>query len=400
MHNRIAIIGIGYVGLPLLKAFGSNQNNFVIGYDISDDRVFRVRHELETEGKCLKVTANIADLSSVNVYVITVPTPIDESNNPDISCLRNACKTVASIIKKDDIVIFESTVYPGMTEEICIPLIESASKLQAASDFFFGYSPERINVGDTSHDIYNTIKIVAGCDTKTTDIIADIYETIPDLKIEKVSSIKVAEAAKLMENTQRDILIAFANEYAEFCSKVGISIYDVINAASTKWNFANVYPGLVGGHCIAVDPYYLLRKGADLGVSLPLVAQARSVNEAKPSKVALRFVDKLRNIETVKTIQAILILGLSYKKNCSDIRNTKVVQLVRELERYGYQIYVCDPLVDRNIAEKQYKIQMVTTDELKNKKVQAVLEVVHHDIFKDMFKGTFSCTTFNIEQFL
>lgn len=401
MQNRIAIIGIGYVGLPLLEAFGTNKSNTVLGYDISEDRVIQVRHILDKEGKNFQVTTNPKDLLSANVYIITVPTPIDANYKPDITCLKEACQIVASAIKSNDMVVFESTVYPGMTEDVCIPIIEALSGLRAGADFCYGYSPERINVGDSCHNISNTTKIVAGCDVTTTENIAEIYGSIPNLKVEKVASIKVAEAAKLMENTQRDILIAFANEYAEFCSKVGISIYDVINAASTKWNFAQVYPGLVGGHCIGVDPYYLLQKSEDLGVSMPLVSQARHINEAKASKVAKRFVERIRSLEKENAIMTILILGFSYKKNCADIRNTKVVDLVRGLECYGYHVYVCDPLVDKVQTEKQYNIQMITVEELVNTAYQAVLEVVHHDIFDNMLLNSTSLSKhFKIEQFL
>lgn len=401
MQNRIAIIGIGYVGLPLLEAFGANKSNTVLGYDISEDRVIQVRHILDKKGKNFQVTTSPKDLLSANVYIITVPTPIDANYKPDITCLKEACQIVASAIKNNDIVVFESTVYPGMTEDVCIPIIEALSGLRAGADFCYGYSPERINVGDSCHNISNTTKIVAGCDVTTTENIAEIYGSIPNLKVETVASIKVAEAAKLMENTQRDILIAFANEYAEFCSKMGISIYDVINAASTKWNFAQVYPGLVGGHCIGVDPYYLLQKSEELGVSMSLVSQARHINEAKASKAAKRFVERIRSLEKENAIMTILILGFSYKKNCADIRNTKVVDLVRELECYGYHVYVCDPLVDKAQTEKQYNIQMITVEELVNTVYQAVLEVVHHDIFDNMHLNSTSLSKhFKIEQFL
>lgn len=241
-----------------------------------------------------------------------------------------------------------------------------------------------MNVGDLEHTITNTIKVVAGCDDVTTEKIAEIYESIPNLIVEKAKSIKVAEAAKLMENTQRDILIAFANEYAEFCSKIGISIYDVIKAASTKWNFARVYPGLVGGHCIGVDSYYLLKKANDLGISLPLVTQARNINDNMASKVARRLIDEINITDKCDTKPVILILGFSYKKNCADIRNTKVADLVFELESRGCDVHIYDPLVDKNDVEYQYKVKMMTIDELVKIRYDAVLEAVHHDIFNDI----------------
>lgn len=388
MHNRIAIIGIGYVGFPLLKALETNDKNSVIGYDISKSRVMQVKHELVLAGKTNIVTTEIGDIQSANIYIITVPTPTDKNNKPDISCLIDACKTVASVINKGDLIIFESTVYPSMTEDVCIPIIESLSELKSIFDFRFGYSPERMNVGDLEHTITNTIKVVAGCDDMTTEKIAKIYESIPNLIVEKATSIKVAEAAKLMENTQRDILIAFANEYADFCSKIGISIHDVIKAASTKWNFAKVYPGLVGGHCIGVDSYYLLKKANDLGISLPLVTQARNINENMASKVARRLVNKINTTDKCDTKPVILILGFSYKKNCGDIRNTKVADLVYELENRGCQVYIYDPVVDKNEVEYLYKVKMTTIDELVKIRYHAVLEAVHHDIFNDILLHT------------
>ena len=384
MHNRIAVIGIGYVGFPLLKALGTNDKNSVIGYDISKSRVGQVRHELVLAGKTNIVTTEIGDIQSANIYIITVPTPTDKNNKPDISCLIEACKTVASVINKGDLIIIESTVYPSMTEDVCIPIIESFSGLKSILDFRFGYSPERMNVGDLEHTITNTTKVVAGCDEVTTEKIAEIYESIPNLIVEKAKSIKVAEAAKLMENTQRDILITFANEYAEFCSKIGISIYDVIKAASTKWNFARVYPGLVGGHCIGVDSYYLLKKANDLGISLPLVTQARNINDNMASKVARRLIDEINITDKCDTKPVILILGFSYKKNCADIRNTKVADLVFELESRGCDVHIYDPLVDKNDVEYQYKVKMMTIDELVKIRYDAVLEAVHHDIFNDI----------------
>ena len=384
MCNKIAVIGIGYVGLPLLEALGANEQNEVFGFDISKERVSQVRSELASLGKHYMVTSRLSDIASANVYIITVPTPTDQQNKPDLTCLLDACKAVASVLSHRDVVIFESTVYPTMTEDVCIPLIEKSSGLCAGLDFYFGYSPERINIGDPDHTLNNTIKIVAGCDSNTTERIATIYESIKGLRVDRAVSIKVAEAAKLMENTQRDILIAFANEYSEFCAKIGSSIEDVIATASSKWNFAQVYPGLVGGHCISIDPYYLLKKAADIGISLPLVMQARRVNEDKASKVAQRLVDELRKRGFSESKQQVLILGFAYKKNCSDIRNTKVACLARELENRGCVVHIYDPLVDRAAAEKKYGISMVDKAEIQAYRYQALLVAVHHDQFKDM----------------
>ena len=288
-----------------------------------------------------------------------------------------------------------------MTENYCIPIIEAGNKLQAGKDFLYGYSPERINIGDSEHTIRNSIKIVAGCDEQTTIKIADIYKSIPGLKVKTVASIKVAEAAKLMENTQRDILIAFANEFSDFCRKIDININDVIAAASTKWNFSQVYPGLVGGHCISVDPYYLLQKAYDIGVSLPLVSTARMVNENKASKVVNKFVEMLHNTDTSTENNKILIVGFSYKKNCADIRNTKVANLVKGVESYGYKVDVFDPLVNKRDAEKMYGIHFVTKEELTHYQYRGILEAVHHDVFQNLhFDDSISKIIFKIEQLL
>ena len=400
-YNKIAVIGVGYVGLPLLEAFSANKSNEIKGYDISKDRINNIRHRFANSNTHLFLTSNIDDIASSNIYIVTVPTPVDKNNKPNLSCLSSVCKMLGNIVKKDDIVIFESTVYPTMTENYCIPIIEAGTKLQAGKDFLYGYSPERINIGDSEHTIRNSIKIIAGCDEQTTIKIADIYKSIPGLKVKTVASIKVAEATKLMENTQRDILIAFANEYSEFCAKMNININDVIEAASTKWNFSQVYPGLVGGHCISVDPYYLLQKACDIGISLPLVSTARMVNENKVSKVVNKFVERLRNVDASTENNKILIIGFSYKKNCADIRNTKVANLVKGFEDYGYKVDVYDPLVNKRAAEKIYGIHFVTKEELTHHQYEGILEAVHHDAFQNLhFDDSISKLIFKIEQLL
>lgn len=400
-EHKIAIIGVGYVGLPLLEAFSINKHNEVIGYDISEERINDIRHKFVDFGIQLLLTSNVDDIASSNVYVVTVPTPIDKNNKPNLICLSEACSMLGSLVKKNDIIIFESTVYPTMTEDYCIPIIESKTKLQAGKDFLYGFSPERINIGDPEHTIRNSIKIVAGCDKQTTIKIAEIYKSIPGIKVKTVASIKVAEAAKLMENSQRDLLIAFANEYSEFCTQIGININDVIVAASTKWNFSQVYPGLVGGHCISVDPYYLLQKAFDIGLQLPLVSTARIVNENKVSKVVNRFVDKLREADVPNENNKILIIGFSYKKNCADIRNTKVANLVKGLENHGYKVDVYDPLVNRLAAENMYNIHLVTKEEFTHHQYRGILEAVHHDAFLNLhFDDSVSKLILKIEQLL
>lgn len=383
MSNRIAIIGLGYVGLPLLEAFGANDNNSVIGFDISEGRVLKVRQAIADIKKDYAVTSNITDIASANIYIVTVPTPIDKDKKPDISCLTNACKSLASVIKKGDFVVFESTVYPTMTETVCIPIIETLSGLKAGVEFYFGYSPERINVGDPEHTLNKTVKVVAGCNDIVTEKIAELYKTIEGLRIKKAVSIKVAEAAKLMENTQRDILIAFANEYSEFCRKIGIKIDDVIDAASSKWNFADVYPGLVGGHCIGVDPYYLLQKASKIGIQMPLVTSARMVNVKKVSQVALRIVERLHSLRISSAKYKILILGFAYKKNNNDVRNTKVADLIMELEKNNCSVQVYDPLVNSDTVKDMYGIHMVSMNEISENRYHAIIEAVPHDVFKN-----------------
>ena len=399
--NKIAIIGVGYVGLPLMEAFSANKSNEIKGYDISTDRINNIRRRFASYNSHLFLTSNIDDIASSNIYIVTVPTPVNDDHTPDLTPVEGASRILGQNLTKGSIVVFESTVYPTMTENYCIPIIEAGNKLQAGKDFLYGYSPERINIGDSEHTIRNSIKIVAGCDEQTTIKIADIYKSIPGLKVKTVASIKVAEAAKLMENTQRDILIAFANEFSDFCRKIDININDVIAAASTKWNFSQVYPGLVGGHCISVDPYYLLQKAYDIGVSLPLVSTARMVNENKASKVVNKFVEMLHNTDTSTENNKILIVGFSYKKNCADIRNTKVANLVKGVESYGYKVDVFDPLVNKRDAEKMYGIHFVTKEELTHYQYRGILEAVHHDVFQNLhFDDSISKIIFKIEQLL
>lgn len=398
---KIAIIGVGYVGLPLLEAFSINKENEVRGYDISEERINTVRQKLVNSDIRLLLTSNINEIASSNVYIVTVPTPIDKNDRPDLTCLSDVCLKLGYIVKENDIIIFESTVYPTMTEDYCIPMIEAKTKLQAGKDFFYGYSPERVNVGDSKHTLTKTIKIVAGCDEQTKKKIANIYKTIPGLKVETVASIKIAEAAKLMENTQRDILIAFANEYSDFCTQIGVDINDVIAAAATKWNFSQVYPGLVGGHCISVDPYYLLQKASDIGMALPLVSMARKVNENKVSKVVDRFLKRVRDLDATTENKKILIIGFAYKKNSADIRNTKVANIVKELEIQGYKVDVYDPLVNKKAAEKMYGIHLVTKEEYTHCHYIGILEAVPHDAFQNLnIDNSISNLTLKIEQLL
>lgn len=346
------------------------------------------------------VTSKLEDIAQCCIYIVTVPTPVDKNDKPDPSALCDACTKISHYIKKGDIVVFESTIFPGATEELCVPILEENSNLRLG-EFKVGYSPERINFGDSIHQLHNTPKVISASDKKTLGILFKLYSSIIDENIIKASSIKVAEAAKMYENVQRDVLIGLANEYSEFCKIIGIDIHEVTKCSSSKWNFAMVLPGLVGGHCISVDPYYLLQKASDVGISLPIVSQARKTNEAKASYVALRFVKQIQNLSISDSRHKILILGFSYKKNCSDIRNTKVVKLVQEIEHYGFCVDVYDPLVDKVIVERSYGIHMLSGNEICCANYVAILEVVHHDIFVEFkMNDDGASNIFKIEQFL
>lgn len=407
--SNICIVGLGYVGLPLFCLLASKYK--CCGYDNDKARVRSLLQGCDSK-KCVSnatlkkalnksvVTSNLEDVAQCCIYIVTVPTPVDKNDKPNPSALCDACTNISRYIKKGDIVVFESTVFPGATEELCVPILEENSNLKLG-EFKVGYSPERINFGDKIHQLHNTPKVISASDKKTLNILFELYSSIIDENIIKASSIKVAEAAKMYENVQRDVLIGLANEYSEFCKIIGIDIHEVTQCSSSKWNFSMVFPGLVGGHCISVDPYYLLQKASDVGISLPLVSQARKINEEKASYVALRFVKQIQKLNTTDSRHKILILGFSYKKNCSDIRNTKVIKLLQEIEHYGFHVDVYDPLVDKVIAEKFYGIHMLSENEICCASYIAILEVVHHDIFVE-FKvdNDGVLNIFKIEQFL
>ena len=406
--SNICVVGLGYVGLPLFCLLSSKYKCY--GYDNDNNRIRTLVKGYDS--KCCishktisntvsrsMVTSNWEDVAHCNIYIITVPTPIDHNNKPDVSALRDVCINISHLLKKDDIVIFESTVYPGATEELCVSILETHSNLRLG-EFKVGYSPERINVGDDIHQLHNTPKIVSASDKNTLDVLYTLYSSIIDKSVVKATSIKIAEAAKMYENVQRDVLIGLANEYSNFCRAIGIDIHEVTKCSSSKWNFSAVYPGLVGGHCIGVDPYYLIQKASDIGIPLPLISQARITNEEKSSQVARRFVEQVLTLEVTEPEQKVLILGVSYKKNCADIRNTKVVNLVREIEKYGYLVDVYDPLVDKVAVEELYNIHLIAKSEFCLANYRAILEVVHHDIFNDLHVGSNSSSILTIEQFL
>lgn len=376
LDRYIAVIGLGYVGWPLFTLISSKYKSW--GLDANTEKVESILFE---QPQYKNVTSSWNDISKCNTFIVAVPTPINHKQNPDTSSLENVCKELANIIKKGDIVIFESTVFPGATEEICVPLIENGSGLFMNKDFYVGYSPERINVADSAHKLGNTAKIVSGSNEEALHYIANLYESIIDAPVVKASSIKVAEAAKMYENIQRDILIALANEYSDYCNKEGIDIFEVTKCASTKWNFSNVLPGLVGGHCIGVDPYYLLHRAEKLGIKTPLIQCGRLINETKASTV----VSKITEYISVHLDEnpKVLLLGFAYKSNTDDIRNTKVAEVYNRLKSQ-YSVVECyDPFVNSEVVIKEYGINLFTTmPDISH--YDLVIRMVNHDIFMNI----------------
>lgn len=364
---KIAVIGLGYVGLPIALEFAKYIP--VIGFDINSDRIELMRkgidpsNELIAEDfldKGIHFTDTIEDLKEANFYVVAVPTPIDEYKVPNLKPVLSASKTVGQVLKKGDYVVFESTVYPGCTEEDCIPILEKQSGLKFKQDFKVGYSPERINPGDKEHTLTKITKVVAGCCQESLEQIAKVYEMIIQAGVYKASSIKVAEAAKVIENTQRDLNIALMNELAIIFDKLNINTQEVLRAARTKWNFLPFYPGLVGGHCIGVDPYYLTYKSMKLGYKPEVILSGRRINDGMGHYIAKRIVQMLLKAGKNLVKSKVLILGVTFKENVSDIRNTKVVSLVKELQDYYMQVDVVDPYASSEELEHEYGLSLTT----------------------------------------
>jgi UDP-N-acetyl-D-galactosamine dehydrogenase len=385
MH-KIAIIGLGYVGLPLAVEFGKKYQT--IGFDINKTRIrelkkgtdntFEIPEELIKIATKLTFTNSTSEISECNVFIITVPTPIDSNKKPDLSYLINASKIVGKLLKNGDIVIYESTVYPGCTEEDCVPVLESESGLVFNKDFSCGYSPERIVPGDRNRLLPNICKITAGSNAKTAKIVDDLYASIINAGTYLTSSIRIAEAAKVIENCQRDLNISFVNELALIFDRMGIDTSEVIEAASTKFNFMKFKPGLVGGHCISVDPYYLTSKAESLGYSPQVIHSGRRINDYMAEFIASKVVKLL--IQKNKPVQGatILILGITFKENCGDIRNSKVIDLINELKEFGCLISCYDPIADPMDVLKEYHIELIP--EL-NKSFDAIVHAVAHDVF-------------------
>ncbi|ARG19061.1 Vi polysaccharide biosynthesis UDP-N-acetylglucosamine C-6 dehydrogenase TviB [Acinetobacter baumannii] len=387
---KIAIIGLGYVGLPLAVEFGKHKPT--IGFDINTDRIQELKsghdHTLEVTSDELKhvhqlsYTADIEDLKTANFFIVTVPTPIDDFKQPDLTPLIKASQSIAKVLKKGDIVVYESTVYPGATEEVCIPELEKHSGLNFNKDFFVGYSPERINPGDKQRRVTNILKITSGSTPDVADYIDQVYNLIIEVGTHKAPTIKVAEAAKVIENTQRDVNIALINELALIFNKMGIDTEDVLKAAGTKWNFLNFRPGLVGGHCIGVDPYYLTHKAESIGLHPEIILAARRLNDRMGEYVATQLIKEMvkKRIQVVGA--RILILGLSFKENCPDIRNTKIVDMVKALKEYDLDLDIYDPWVDSAEVEAEYGLAPIM--ELKQGRYDAIVIAVAHDQFKVM----------------
>tara|TARA_B100000900_G_scaffold410749_1_gene429132 strand:+ start:12825 stop:14093 length:1269 start_codon:yes stop_codon:yes gene_type:complete len=389
---KIGIIGLGYVGLPVSVSFAKEYN--VIGYDINSKRVNELNElndkTLEVTPKTLKkslaknliLTNNIQELKSCNVYIITVPTPINLDKSPDLSPLLSATKAIGKLLSKGDIVIYESTVYPGCTEEKCVPILEKESNLLFNKDFYCGYSPERINPGDKTHTIDKIIKITSGSTPRVAQEVDMLYSSVIDAGTYMASSIKVAEAAKVIENAQRDINIAFINELAKIFNKMNIDTNDVLDAASTKWNFLNFRPGLVGGHCIGVDPFYLTSKANELGYNPEIILSGRKVNDSMGEFVANEVIQLLKNSNQKSKNIDVLIMGVTFKENCPDYRNTKVLDIINTIKSAGFSLDVFDPWVNDKLFEEEN--ELVLYNEIPNKKYNAIIISVAHDIFRDI----------------
>lgn len=380
--EKLAVVGLGYVGLPIALAFARKIS--VIGFDINQGRIDRMRRredpseELAPEefDNCdIEFTADPEVLRQARFFIVAVPTPIDEHNLPDLKPLLSASRTVGKALKPGDYVVFESTVYPGCTEEDCIPILEELSGLKFPQDFKVGYSPERINPGDKEHTLAKITKVVSGCDEKSLDIIAKTYEIVVDAGVHRATSIKVAEAAKIIENTQRDLNIALMNELSMIFGQMGIPTYDVLEAAGTKWNFLRFQPGLVGGHCIGVDPYYLTYKAREVGHTAKVILSGRSVNDSMGAYVAGKVVKKMAADGVDISKSKVLVMGATFKENVSDIRNSKVSDVVKELKDFGVQVDVMDPYADSSELEHEYGYGLI---ENANGPYDAVIVAVNH----------------------
>ncbi len=393
-QDNIAVIGLGYVGLPLAAAFAEKYP--VVGFDINEARIRELNEgydrtmeldaaQLAAVKEAIVYSNNVADIADCNIYIVTVPTPIDANNRPDLTPLVKSSETVGSVLKKGDIVIYESTVYPGVTEEVCVPVLERTSGLTFNEDFFAGYSPERINPGDKEHTVKKILKVTSGSTPEVAQRVDALYGSIIEAGTHLASSIKVAEASKVIENTQRDVNIALINELALIFETMGIDTNEVIEAAATKWNFIKLRPGLVGGHCIGVDPYYLTFKAEELGYTPNLILGARQINNGMSRHIAEQTIKQIiRHDKKVKGAK-VLILGVTFKENCPDTRNTKVIDIIHELRDYGAQVDAYDPWVDSEIERKSFPYPLLRYDPFEGgTRYDAVIVAVAHEQFKTL----------------
>ena len=364
--RKIALVGLGYVGLPIAMELSKHVS--VIGFDINEERLDKLRQHLDPngeleravfEGSDILFTSSVEDLREASFYIIAVPTPIDQHNEPDLNPLLSATRTVAGVLEKGDYVVYESTVYPGCTEEDCVPLLEKLSGLKAGTGFKYGYSPERINPGDKIHTLQNTVKIISGCDEEAVRNIYEVYSLVVKAGLHIAPSIKVAEAAKIIENTQRDVNIALMNELSIIFDRMGINTYDVLEAAGTKWNFLHFSPGLVGGHCIGVDPYYLVHKAKELQYHPKMINSGRFVNDSMGRYIGKKIVKKIISLGKNIVRARVLIMGITFKENVSDIRNSKVVDMIHEFQDFGAIVDVVDPLASPEEVRKAYNISLL-----------------------------------------
>ncbi len=390
MRAPVAVVGLGYVGLPLALEFGKLATT--IGYDLSAEKVAAYQQGFDPTGEMpeaafraaqhLQCTTDPAAIAEAQFIIVAVPTPVDDSHRPDLSPIKQATQMVAQHMGDGATIVFESTVFPGVTEEICVPILERVSGRQCGKDFFVGYSPERINPGDKEHTLTTIVKVVSGQDEATLERVAKLYESIITAGVHRAASIKVAEAAKVIENTQRDVNIALMNEFALSFAKMGIDTMDVLEAAGTKWNFLPFRPGLVGGHCIGVDPYYLVHRAQALGHRPDLIMTGRTINNGMGKYVAEQTVKEMIAAKRLIDESRVIVMGLAFKEDCADLRNTRVVDIIRELSSYGVTVVVYDPVVDPTEAASEYGVQLVGYDELGA--ADAIIAATPHEAIRNL----------------
>jgi UDP-N-acetyl-D-glucosamine/UDP-N-acetyl-D-galactosamine dehydrogenase len=394
---KLAVIGLGYVGLPIALEFAKKIS--VIGFDINDDRIRLMKKGIDPSKELLpedftgcdiKFTSKTSELAEAKFFIVAVPTPVDQHNVPDLRPVKTASETIGQVVKKGDYVVFESTVYPGCTEDDCLPIIEELSGLKNLTDFKLGYSPERINPGDKKHTLSKIIKVVAGCDAESLEEIANVYEIVVKAGVHRASCIKVAEAAKIIENTQRDLNIALMNELSIIFDKMGINTYEVLEAAGTKWNFLRFHPGLVGGHCIGVDPYYLTYKASELGFDSKVILAGRFINDGMPLYVARKIVRHIiKQVGDVKSAK-VLVMGATFKENVSDIRNSKVADVVKELQSFSLNVDVHDPFASSEELMQEYGFGLT---EINGTDYDAVILAVPHSPYHELDEKYFKSIT-------